>query len=634
MEQTIAIICSGKIKSLEEIDLSGVTIFEEVKMSEAGKLAAKLESSGVGAIIATAGNAPEVRKQVSVPVIVAELTYFDVLETLKEIESTPRGFEKKIALILHETNSFNMGRLQPFLKNHISFFVFKNEEHLYKIIQLLFEKDFEMLVGGPTSLFYAKQLGMNAHQIAFGKETIAEALNRVNEVFSLIRKDREEKQRLKTVIDMFPDGIIATNHNGEVTMCNPRALNLLNLPEQDVLGKKVYRIADDPTWKEVYEQGIKQTDVLIEYNKSKLFSTRQPIIENGHIIGSVGTLQDVAKIQKLEHKYRSTQTLGLIAKYRFENVIGNSTVIKEAIEQAKAYAEFDSTILIEGETGTGKEIFAQSIHNASLRKSGPLVAINCATLSESLLESELFGYEEGAFTGAKRGGKVGLFELAHKGTIFLDEINQIPLQLQAKVLRVIQEKVVLRLGGEKVIPVDVRIIVATNENLKEKINAGKFRDDLYYRINVLNLRLPPLRRRKEDIPLLVDHFFQLFVSTHGTVKCAVGEFIDFVSKYDWPGNVRELANYVERYAVLSQKTKAAHSLLFQEFGMENAERAKISPDVTSITLKIDDLGNMEKQIIKHVVAQCGGNKQQAALLLGVSRSSVWYKIRKGDQLLK
>ena len=627
MEKTIAIVCSGKIRNLEEIDLSGVTIFEEIKMSEAGKLAAKLESEGAGAIISTAGNAPEVRKQVSVPVIVAKLTYFDVLEALKEVESLG-VMEKKVGLILHEANSFNMERLQPYLKNHMSFFPFQDEDHLRKIIQLLFEKDFEALVGGPTTLFYAKQLGMNAHQIAFGKETIAEALNKVKEVRSLIRKDREEKQRVKTVIDMFPDGIIATDRNGDVTMCNPRALNLLNLTEQEVLGKKVYQIADDPTWKEVYEHGIKQTDVLMEYKKSQFFSTRQPIIENGYVIGSVGTLQDLAKIQKLEHKYRSTQTLGLIARYGFRDVIGNSALIKEAVEQAKAYAEFDSTILIEGETGTGKEIFAQSIHNTSLRKSGPFVAINCATLSENLLESELFGYEEGAFTGAKRGGKIGLFELAHKGTIFLDEINQIPLQLQGKVLRVIQEKVVLRLGGEKVIPVDVRIIVATNESLKEKINAGTFRGDLYYRINVLNLRLPPLRRHKVDIPLLVDHFLQLFVQAHGAVKCTVGEFVDFVSNYDWPGNVRELENYVERYAVLRQKTKAAHPLRFQEFGMESEEGASIGPDAASLTLKIDNLGNMEKQSIKHVVGRCGGNKQQAALLLGVSRSSVWSKIRK------
>ena len=535
--------------------------------------------------------------------------------------------KKKVALVLHEANAFDAGRLQPFLKNHISFFAYKNEEHLQDIVHLLFEKEFEVVVGGPTSVFLCKQSGMNSLQVTFGRETIVAALNRAKQVLSLIRKDREEKQWLKTIIDMFRDGIVATNHDGEVTMCNPRTLDLLNLSEQNVIGKKIDQIADDPTWKEVYEQGIKQTDLLIEYKKKKLFSTRQPIIENGRVIGSVGTLQDVNTIQKMEHKYRSTQTLGLIGRYRFGNVIGKSAVIKEAIEQAKAYAEFDSTVLIEGETGTGKEIFAQSIHNASIRKSGPFVAINCATLSESLLESELFGYEEGAFTGAKRGGKIGLFELAHKGTIFLDEINQIPLQLQAKVLRVIQEKVVLRLGGERVIPVDVRIIAATNENLKKKIKAGQFRDDLYYRINVLNLQLPPLRKHKEDISLLIDHYIQLFVSAHGPVKYSVEDFLNFALKYNWPGNVRELANYVERYAVLSQKTNVVHPLRFHELDMEEEDH-KTESNETSMTLEIDKLSNMERQIIIYVIDKCGGNKQKAASLLGVSRSTVWNKFHK------
>jgi PAS domain S-box-containing protein len=535
-------------------------------------------------------------------------------------------FEKRVALILHEANAFRMERLQPFLQNRMSFFSFHDEAHLRQIIQLLFEKDFEVLVGGPTTLFFARQLGVRAHMMVFGKETMGAALNRAKDVLAMIRKDREERQRLKTVIDMFPDGIIATNHKGNVTMCNPRALTLLSLSEQDVLGQDVHRITDDPSWKDVYERGTKQTEVLMEGTKGKIFSTRQPIVENGHIIGSVGTLEDVAKIQKLEHKYRSIQTSGLIAAHRFEDIIGCSPAIREAVDQARAYAEFDSTVLIEGETGTGKEIFAQSIHNASLRKTGPFVAINCATLSESLLESELLGYEEGAFTGAKRGGKLGLFELAHKGTIFLDEISQIPLQLQARVLRVIQEKVVLRLGGAKVIPVDVRIIVATNENLKKQISVGRFRNDLYYRINVLRLPLPPLRLRKEDIPLLVEHFLRVFVSAHGPVQGASRKFLELASTYEWPGNVRELANHVERYAVLCRRTQTPHQLFTREFAAEKKETGN-APDTASMTLKIDTLRQMEKQIIQHVIGRCGGNKQQAALLLGVSRSSVWNKIR-------
>ncbi len=365
MKKTIAITCS-KIGSLEGIDLEGVTIYEGITMSEVGNFAAMLESQGVGAIIATGGTVSEVRKRVSVPVVMAEYTYFDALETLQEIERNLKVFDKKVALILHENSSFNMGRLQPFLKNQISFFSFHNEEHLRKIVRLLFKKDFALLVGGPTVMFLAEQLGMKAHQITCGKESVAVALNRAKEILTLIRKDREEKQRLKTIIDIFQNGIIATDHNGNVNLCNPRALSLLNLSEQDVLSKNVFQIIGDPAWKEVYTQGIKHTDVIIEYNKRKFFSNQQPIIENGRVIGSVGTLQEVSEIQKMEHKYRSAQTLGLIARHRFRDVIGNSDVIREAIEQAKAYAEFDSTVLIEGDTGTGKEIFAQSIHMSTV----------------------------------------------------------------------------------------------------------------------------------------------------------------------------------------------------------------------------------------------------------------------------
>ena len=631
MNQTIGVVCAGKMSGLLESDLSGVTIFEEVKMSDAGNLAVKLEEDGAQAIIGTAGIASELRKHVSVPVVVAYLTYFDVLETLKKVENNLGISNKKIAVILHVTNPVDVERLYPFLQNRISFFTYQDEHNLKNIINMLFEKNFDLLVGGPTTLFFANQLGMRVHLLAFGKETMLTALNKAKEVLALTKKDREQTQQLKTVIELFADGIIATDKKGIVTICNLRARTLLKLDEHDMLGKKVDQVIDDSAWREVYEKGVKQTDFLVENKTGRFFSTRQPIVENGHIIGSVGTLQDVAKIQKLERKYRSLQTLGLVAKYKFDDIVGDSPIVKETMERAKAFARFDSTILIEGETGTGKEIFAQSIHNASLRCSGPFVAINCAALSETLLESELLGYEEGAFTGAKRGGKVGLFELAHKGTIFLDEINQIPLQLQAKVLRVIQEKVVLRLGGEKVIPVDVRIIVATNENLKEKIKMRKFRDDLYYRINVLNVLLPPVRERKEDIPILIKHFIKLFSSTHGLVKKIPEELIHSALGYDWPGNVRELANYVERYAVLSQGIKAPNLGLAQELRLEKAVAVQNNQSVDSLTLQINTMENMERQIIKQIVDRCRGNKLQAALLLGISRSTLWNKIRNVEE---
>lgn len=627
MNKEIGIICAGKMSGLTKADLTGVAVFEDAKMAVAGEIAAALEADGAKAIIGSAGNCSEIQKYVSIPVIVAYLTYFDVLESLKEVESTLKIMHGKLALIMHASNLFDIERLYPFLQNEISFFSYQNEEDLETTIRMLLTRDYEVLVGGPTAFEYARRLGMKAHNLAFGRETMLAALTKARDILKLTRHDREQRQRLKTVIDFFPDGIIETDRHGIITMCNPRALSLLKMAEGDIVGKDVGQVTGDKAWKEVYETGVKQTDVLMEINRGRGFSTRQPIVENGRIIGSVGTLQDVAKIQKLEHKYRSIQTLGLVAQYRFEDIIGDSPAIKETIERAKAFADFDSTILIEGETGTGKEIFAQSIHTAGLRSMGPFVAINCATLSETLLESELLGYEEGAFTGAKRGGKIGLFELAHKGTIFLDEINQIPLQLQSKVLRVIQEKVVLRVGGEKVIPVDVRIIAATNENLKRKIAEGKFRDDLYYRVNVLNLRLPPLRDRTEDVPALIRHFLKLFAKVHGVETCVNAELMQATSGYEWPGNVRELANYVERYAVLSQQSARLNLRLEQELQLERGSAPATNQSADSLTLQVNTLENMEMQIIKKMVERCKGNKLQAALLLNISRSTLWNKMR-------
>jgi transcriptional regulator with PAS, ATPase and Fis domain len=254
------------------------------------------------------------------------------------------------------------------------------------------------------------------------------------------------------------------------------------------------------------------------------------------------------------------------------------------------------------------------------------VAINCATLSENLLESELFGYEEGAFTGAKRGGKVGLFELAHKGTIFLDEINQIPIPLQAKVLRVLQERTVRRLGGDRVLPVDVRIIVASNENLREKVKEQKFRADLFYRINVLTLRLPPLRKRKGDIHLLMEHFLSYFASIYHTKPLHSQMLANYYSHYDWPGNVRELSNSVEKHTILSMETNRT-SFIDNSHYSQDTEIASAAANSDSLTVKIGSLASMEKQLIDQVVKLCKGNKLQTAILLGISRSTIWNKLR-------
>ena len=632
MGSEIGIIIGGRINSMEDVDLTDVSTFEDVKIVDAGKLARRLETEGAKAIISTGGTVPEVERHVSIPVVTANPTYFDLLETLNKVETVLGIVNEKVALILHASRSISVERLRPFIRNSVSLFQYHDEEHLEKIVQSLFDKDFKVLVGGPTTMYFAKQLGMTAFLLALGRETMLSALEKTRAVLDLTRKEREQTQRLKTVLDIFPDGILATDNDGVITMCNPKALAILSLREEDTIGKKVYQVTSDPTWIDIYKKGEKQVEVLREYKHNKIFTTRQPVLEGGRIIGAVGTFQEATKIEKMEHHYRRIRTLGLTARFEFKDIIGVSDAMRKAVDQAKAYSKVEATVLIEGETGTGKEIFAQSIHNASPRRQGPFVAINCAALPETLLESELMGYEEGAFTGAKRGGRAGLFEMAHKGTIFLDEINQIPLQLQARVLRVIQEKRVLRLGGERVIPVDVHIIAAANENLEQKVQEGKFRDDLFFRINVLNLRLPPLKQRKEDILVLMDHFLRIFTATHGTVEGFSPAARALLMSYPWPGNVRELGNFVERYVVLNKQTAAVSDIDFVknflgERGKAHADKQNSWHDSSRLTVQVDTLESMQRQLIEQVVEKCGGNKIQASLLLEVSRTTIWNKLR-------
>ncbi|MBC7335917.1 MAG: sigma 54-interacting transcriptional regulator, partial [Clostridia bacterium] len=307
-------------------------------------------------------------------------------------------------------------------------------------------------------------------------------------------------------------GILAVDQQGRISLCNPVAAQVLGLPNKEVLHQPLAEVtAHNPYLAKVYGDGRPAGGELHKLGDVSVVANRVPIRVGRETIGTVVTFQDVTRIIQLEAKIRrELYQKGLVARFTFEDIIGQSEAIREAVEKAKRYALTDSTVLLSGESGTGKELFAQSIHAFSRRSGGPFVAVNCAALPENLLESELFGYEEGAFTGAKKGGKLGLFELAHGGTIFLDEIGEMTLPLQARLLRVLQEKEVMRLGGSRVIPVDVRVIAASNKNLQQAVQEGTFRADLFYRLNVLCLKVPPLRARKDDIPLLVDHFIKRY----------------------------------------------------------------------------------------------------------------------------
>ena len=375
---------------------------------------------------------------------------------------------------------------------------------------------------------------------------------------SVLSESEDIKRQLKTILHFTNDSIIAADLSGHITEYNESSERSFGLRKSDVLGRKINEVFPELGTDDVLEKGGAVNNEIVTIGHIPYVVNKYGVYnEENELAGVVLFFQKYMEMEKTRNKLRSKMIpKGHEARYTMDSILGKSAVIGELKNIAHKMAESSSTVLITGESGTGKEVFAQAIHNASSRKNMPFIAVNCSALAASLLESELFGYEEGAFTGARKGGKIGLFEMADKGTLFLDEIGEMPFELQAKLLRVLMEREVMRIGGTDLIRVDVRIIAATNKNLLELTREGKFREDLYYRINVLPLPLPPLRERKEDIPMLAQAFLQEF----GADKALSGKVLRILRGYDWPGNIRELHNCIEYMYQLSDDTIEAEDI--------------------------------------------------------------------------
>ena len=370
---------------------------------------------------------------------------------------------------------------------------------------------------------------------------------------SLIDDNFFVQQEKNTILNLINEGVIETDNFGIVVMVNEASKRILS--SEKLLGKKIEEII--PYIKKYIGNNNYVADQLIKYKSEKLFINTKPISVFNQKVGDMIILRNVTEIKRLEDMVRKDISLsGHIAKYNLDEIIGTSKNILKVKSLTEKMAKSNSTILITGESGTGKELFAGAIHNASNRSKFPFLAINCAALPENLVESELFGYETGAFTGAKKEGKIGLFEQAHHGTLFLDEIAELSLTMQSRLLRVLQESEIIRIGSTKIRRVDVRIIAATNKDLYAMATHKKFRWDLYYRINVFPLNVPPLRERREDIPILFHNFLEEFNS----IKEIEPELFEIFSNYSWPGNVRELRNIAEYLAFMSEEKISVDAL--------------------------------------------------------------------------
>lgn len=440
------------------------------------------------------------------------------------------------------------------------------------------------------------------------------------------------EEMLKNIMDFSDSGILAINKQGIIIYTNHLTEKSCGIPE-DSVGMNIQDYNPESKLYNVLKKGeISKNDIITRQGR-KIVVNRIPIKYNNQIFGAVSIMQDLRKFEENDIEIRKNiNDKGFKAKYTFDQIIGQCESIKKTIDTAKLYSLEDFPILINGESGTGKELFAQSIHNNSMRKDGPFVAINCANLPEGILESELFGYVEGAFTGAQRSGKDGLFVQSHKGTIFLDEIGELPIHLQSKLLRVIQEKEVFPIGSNKVIPIDTRIIAATNKKLFDEVEKGNFRLDLLYRINVLNLFLPPLKERKKDITSIsVNYFISNHPKLYYSNQKRISEIISRLIEYSFPGNIRELNNILKRLSLFLSSELSKNNLddIMNQL-LDNSE--KTDNMHMEKHFEGDILKRYEKDKIISLLIDNNGSRTEVARIMNINKSTLWRKMKKYDLL--
>ncbi|MBW3495595.1 sigma-54-dependent Fis family transcriptional regulator [Bacillus sp. FDAARGOS_1420] len=465
---------------------------------------------------------------------------------------------------------------------------------------------------------------------------ITEVVDLAEEVTDL----KEIQTLLEAIINSSEEAISVVDEKGRGLVINPAYTKLTGLTEEEIIGKPATTdiVEGESMHMKVLRtrRAVRGIHMKIGQKKRDVIVNVAPVIVDGILKGSVGVIRDVSEIQKLTNELNRARQIirTLEAKYSFDDIVGDSDETTAAIEQAKLGANTPATVLLRGESGTGKELFAHAIHNSSNRKYNKFVRVNCAAISETLLESELFGYEEGAFSGAKRGGKRGFFEEANNGSVFLDEIGELSANTQAKLLRVLQEKEIVKVGGTKAIPINVRVIAATHVNLEKAILEGNFREDLYYRLNKIPIQIPSLRQRKGDIPAIAERLIQKINQDYGrNVEGLTDSAVSYLQSYEWPGNVRELENILGRAIIFMNYNEIyidVHHLppLHKEEQVETKQN-NLLPELEEKALE-HLVTEFEGNIIREYLEKFDGNKTKTAKALGISVRNLYYKLEKYD----
>ena len=607
---------STVMRSLDYKVPQGITFrIIDVAHTEVKEVARELEQKHEVDLYISAGANARLLAQISEkPQVEISITGFGVLNALQEAAQNMGG----VAVVTHQSSVPDMNPMFKALGMQAIHRSYSNANEIDEMLRSLKDLGVKSIVSTSIVLEKALQMDMFAYFIYSAAE-VRDAIEKCFNAVVVRQREDERAYTLQTLLNYAYGGIIAVDAQGIVTEYNLSAEKTLGIVRRTVLGKKIDKVLPGFSTEEVISRGEEEIDSLKTVNRINILTNSIPITTNNKASGLVITFQDIGAIKESEKTIRRTLLQkGFHATTRFDDILGNSKAVTEAKEQARLYARSNAAILITGESGTGKELFAQAIHNASARAHRPFVPINCASLPSNLLQSELFGYAEGSFTGAKKGGKPGLFEMADKGTLFLDEIGEIDKSIQSLLLRAIETREVMRIGGEQIFSTDFRIIAATNRNIWSMVEAGEFREDMYYRLCTLQIDTPPLRERMEDISLLVKFFLQEMRSDLPLKLVETLANEPLLQKNHWHGNIRELRNIVERFSALFQGTDNPLAL-FRKVLSGSYQKTKVN-----------SFEVQERKDILEALEKAKGNKTRAAKVLQMSRTTLWRKMQEMD----
>ncbi|WP_175153897.1 propionate catabolism operon regulatory protein PrpR [Paraburkholderia ultramafica] len=605
----------------------------------------EIEAAGTGrpdVVIAGGSNGAYLKTRVTVPVVRINPTGFDVMHAL----ARARRDGAKVALVTHGNTPDEVRRFIAAYALDVTFASYQSAQDAESVVLDLRDRGIDVVVGPGLVTDLAAHAGMGA-VFLYSRASVRAAFDTALEVAQATRGETVRRQRLDNLLQHLRDGVVALDAQGRVEVMNQRLASVLGIDAAKAVGRVLLELAPDLAGSLPDADG----DTFCTVRGASYAVHRGPLASSSAAAGTVLTFQESRAVERLDRTLRSRQRVQQFsARYRLDDIVGASESIERVRSLVRRYARSDATVLILGESGTGKEMVAQSMHQLSARRDFAFVAINCGAFPEALLESELFGYEEGAFTGARKGGKAGLIEVAHRGTLFLDEIGEMPLSLQSRLLRVLQEREVVRLGSTEPTRVDIRVVAATHRALTEGIEAGSFRADLYYRLNILSIALPPLRERPNDLlPLAAELLRQAAareprlaarLPDAAAAERVLGGLGASLRRYTWPGNVRELQNVIERIAVeladveadTDADTDALHdgaTVLTREMlhavAPEIVEAHERTTKPATPTLR-ERSRHVEADQIRAALAAHDGDRDAVCNALGISKTTLWRKL--------